>query len=261
MNKKRVVQLSNVIGIVAILCLLYWTFIFISITVFGLKVFKENITETFYMSVFGILTLMAGALIINIMLNLTRIAEKLNADTEQSVRRWSGKLKYLFILSFLIIFGLLYLGDVMSSKKKEKYLISATLQMTVDFGDKLDSIANYRWDNDYLKATAKNLSLMSAGNEQLNYITVIQKDTVDGHEVFLNIHSWYSDTYSEKRDFIYRCSLEEKEYLKKVFNDNYKESRFSAHDGDYELYYPISRKNKTIVLYITDQQRYGKIGR
>ncbi len=54
MNPKQLVKLSNVIGIVSILLLMYWIFIFITIEVFGLKVFRENMTETFYMSVFGI---------------------------------------------------------------------------------------------------------------------------------------------------------------------------------------------------------------
>ena len=40
MNNKALVRLSNVIGIVSIILLVYWTFIFISITVFGVKVFR-----------------------------------------------------------------------------------------------------------------------------------------------------------------------------------------------------------------------------
>ena len=76
MTPKQLVRISNIIGIVAILLLVYWVFSFITIEVFGLKVFKKNMTETFYLSVLGILALMAGALIINVMFNLTRIAQK-----------------------------------------------------------------------------------------------------------------------------------------------------------------------------------------
>ncbi len=70
MNPKQLVRLSNIIGIISIVLLIYWVFIFITIEVFGLKVFRENLTETFYMSVLGILALMTGALIINIMFNI-----------------------------------------------------------------------------------------------------------------------------------------------------------------------------------------------
>lgn len=78
MNSKSWVKLSNIIGIVSIILLLYWVFIQISTEVLGLKVFKEVTTETFNMSISGILALMFGALMINIMFNLTRIAEKHN---------------------------------------------------------------------------------------------------------------------------------------------------------------------------------------
>lgn len=82
MNNKFLVKLSNAIGLISIVLLVYWVFTFIVITVFNFKVFRENMTETFYLSVLGIIALMLGSLIINIMLNLTRIAEKHNKDVE-----------------------------------------------------------------------------------------------------------------------------------------------------------------------------------
>ena len=92
MNNKTIVRLSNIIGITSIILLVYWVFIFISITVFGLKFFRENLTETFYLSVVGILALMLGALIINVMFNLTRIAEKHNLDDINKTNTASKKL-------------------------------------------------------------------------------------------------------------------------------------------------------------------------
>jgi len=98
MNNKKLIKLSNIIGIISIILLIYWVFIFIAITVFDLKVFRENMTETFYLSVFGILALMFGALMINIMLNLTRIAEKHNDNEQNQIKKKSKKLSILFIL-------------------------------------------------------------------------------------------------------------------------------------------------------------------
>jgi len=54
MNPKRLVKLSNIIGISSIILLVYWVFIFMTVEVFGLKVFKENIKETFYIRGFKI---------------------------------------------------------------------------------------------------------------------------------------------------------------------------------------------------------------
>ena len=95
MTPKQLVRISNTIGIIAILLLVYWVFSFVTIEVFGLKVFKKNMTETFYLSVLGILALMAGALIINVMFNLTRIAQK-HEDNE--IQTKSNKKIFLFLI-------------------------------------------------------------------------------------------------------------------------------------------------------------------
>ena len=108
MNYKTLVKLSNIIGIISIILLVYWVFVFISITVFGLKIFRENITETFYLSVLGVLALMLGSLIINVMFNLTRIAEKHNQDELSVSKQVNKKMGLLFGLSFPLIFGLLF---------------------------------------------------------------------------------------------------------------------------------------------------------
>nr|WP_174506740.1 hypothetical protein [Acinetobacter sp. Marseille-Q1620] len=76
MNAKFLVKISNIIGLVSIVLLIYWVFTFVLIQVFGLKVFREYMTNTFAMSILGIIALMAGALMLNIMFNLTRIAER-----------------------------------------------------------------------------------------------------------------------------------------------------------------------------------------
>lgn len=76
MNAKKLVKATNIVGMVAVVLLVYWVFVLILSNVFGLKVFREYITEIFLMSILGIFAVMAGALILNIMLNLTRIAGK-----------------------------------------------------------------------------------------------------------------------------------------------------------------------------------------
>ncbi len=87
MNLKKLVKLSNIVALIAILLLIYWIFIFISVEIFGLKIFRENISQTFAMSVLGIFALMAGSLMINVMFNLTRIAEKHNKDEITEINR------------------------------------------------------------------------------------------------------------------------------------------------------------------------------
>ena len=43
MNPKRLVKLSNTVGSISIILLIYWVFTFVAIQVFELKVFRENI--------------------------------------------------------------------------------------------------------------------------------------------------------------------------------------------------------------------------
>ncbi len=48
----------------------------------------------------------------------------------------------------------------------------------------------------------------------------------------------------EKADFIFSTSQEERTYLNRVFEGNTSEVKFSASDGNYELYYPIKKETQ-----------------
>lgn len=76
MNPKQLVKLTNTVGIVSFVLLIYWIFVFILVQVFNLKIFRQHLSEIFALSITGIIALMAGALMLNIMFNLTRIAER-----------------------------------------------------------------------------------------------------------------------------------------------------------------------------------------
>jgi hypothetical protein len=276
MNKKKLVKFSNVIGLISIISLIYWVFIFISITVFGLKIFKENITESFYFSVMGILALMFGALIINIMLNLTRIAEKHNQDSV-SEKKQSKKWLIAFILSFLFIFGLLFVGDYLTSLKKEKMLVASAKSIVENNVEKANKLANYSFDKQWIDQTTKILNLFSKTDKNFPHIAVIVSDTIDGSDCFLDFqtYNYYEEeieiaTVDEvknntikkpvKMDFILKTTQVEREYLNEVFTNKTDRIRFSAHNGNYELFYPYKDNGKIIVFYFSDYQQYGKIG-
>lgn len=264
MNPKTLVRLSNIVGTISIILLIYWVFVFISIQVFGLKVFRENMTETFLLSVLGILALMFGALIINIMFNLTRIAQKHNQDEIAGTRSSSKKIGIVFILSFPLVFGLLYAGDYLTSEKKERILIQSAESIIQDNTIKANKLANYSFDKKWIKETSEILDLFSKTDKNFPSVSVIVKDEIDHSPILLGFNYYYdeaNDTIElSKRNFIYETTKEEREYLNKVFDKNSKEIRFSAHNGNYELYYPYFNGNKKMVLYFSDYQRYGKLG-
>lgn len=264
MNNKALVRLSNIIGITSIILLVYWVFIFISITVFGLKVFRENLTETFYLSVVGILALMFGALIINVMFNLTRIAEKHNQDDTYNAKTKSKKLGLIFGLSFPIVFGLLFGGDYLTSSKKEKMLIASAKSIIEHNIEKSNKLVNYSFDEKWIIETDDILDLYSKTDKHFPYVSVIVADSIDKSQIFLGFRDYYgkiNDTIPPiKKDFIQQTTKEEREYLTNVFYKNYDGVRFSASDGRYELFYPYFKDGKRIVLYFSDYQHYGKIG-
>lgn len=117
MNSSKMVKLSNNIGFAAVLALVYWVIIFITTQIFGLKIFKEIATATFNWSILGIIVLMFGALIINIMFNLSRIADRINKDSEV-IEKKSAKIKWFaFLISLPVIIIALFFGNYLSSKK------------------------------------------------------------------------------------------------------------------------------------------------
>lgn len=264
MNNKSLVRLSNIIGIISIILLVYWVFIFISITVFGFKVFRENITETFYLSVVGILALMFGSLIINVMFNLTRIAEKHNQDNLNVTKRTSKKLGLIFGLSFPLIFGLLFGGDYLTSKKKEKMLIASAKSIVENNKEKSDKLLNYSFNESWIIETDDILDIYSNTDKHFPYVSVIVADSIDKSQIFLGFRDYYgklNDTIQPiKKNFIQQTTKEERDYLDNVFYKNLDKVRFSASDGRYELFYPYLKDGKKIVLYFSDYQRYGKIG-
>jgi hypothetical protein len=264
MNLKKLVKLSNSVALISILLLIYWVFVFVSVEVFGFKIFRENLSQTFAMSVLGIFALMAGSLMINVMFNLTRIAERHNKDDILEASAITKKLGWAFLLSFPLIFGLLFSGDYLTSKKKESMLIDSAKSVVEKYPQKIDGLINYKFDESWLIETDNTLDLMRKTDKNFPSVLVIVKDSIDNSEVFLGFRDYTKSTdliyQPNKQGFILETTKPERDYLNKVFNENYNEIRFSAADGNYQLYYPYSKDGKRAVLYFSDFQRYGKLG-
>ena len=263
MNSKQLVKLSNIIGLISIILLIYWVFTFITIEVFGLKLFRKNMSETFYMSIIGILALMVGAVIINIMFNLTRIAEKHNIDELSSKR--NKKIGWMLLISFPILLLILFGGNYLNSKKKEELLVNSAKSIIKINTKKNYHILTYKFDEKWIAETAQILNLLSQTDENFRNISIIVKDSINNTPVFLEFNDNFigslNDTISPlKTRFIRTTNNSEREYLDKVFKNGYQEYRYEANDGSYELFYPYFNGSKRIVIYFSEYQRYGKYG-
>lgn len=296
MNAKFLVKVSNGIGLFSILLLVYWVFTFILVTVFGLKVFRANLTETFALSILGILALMGGALMLNIMFNLTRIAER--PMTEHPPSKHSKKIIGALLVLFPLIAAILFTGDYLSAKKKEQFLIESAQKVIKDHGNVAQQLANYQFHPNYIVNTEIQLNFLEKLDSAFNNISVIVPDQINNAPVYLTFDEYglrninASDTEIitaheeailaanaaaeaakndvnqpnltrsiQKSDYLKKLTLPEREYLDHVFKNNLDTVRFSSSNGNYELFYPYQIDGKTkVILYFSDYQRYGKLG-
>ena len=284
MNAKKLVKATNIIGMVAVTLLVYWVFALILIQVFGLKVFREHITEIFLMSILGILAVMGGTLMLNIMLNLTRLAER---GQEEEVRG-GRKTVYLLLAVFPILAALLFGGNYLTIQQKRDILIQSSERIVKDNPAQLDALADYRFDLAYIRKTSEILDLMAKDDSSFNAAMIIVPDKIGNKPVYLafsadsrlnvggeavpaasqNVEgndNFVMDRNGEKvmikkTDYVYSPNLKEREYLQKVFAGQTQEMRYEAEDGHYSLCHPYRKNGKTIVLCFSDYQEYGKIG-
>lgn len=277
MNYKFLVKLSNSIGIFSILLLVYWVFSFILIEVFGLKVFRANMTETFLLSILGILAMMGGALMLNIMFNLTRIAER--PIESETIQKKNKKWLWSLILLFPLIAGILFGGDYLTSSKKSKFLEQAANKLVQNQKPSLDQVANYQFTTRYIAQTGLTVEFMQQLDTAFSNINVIVPDNINGTPVYLKFdeHGLRSRSAADsgidatkfdlphttvnKTDYLQQIEFKDRQYLDEVFKNNLKATRFKSHNGFYELYYPYQQNGKTvIILKLSDYQPYGKFG-
>lgn len=264
MNYRRLVKLSNIVGLVSAVLLTYWVFIFIMMEVFGLKIFRENLTQTFYLSILGILALMSAALVLNIMLNLSRIAERHNADEVEAKPGLGVRTRLAILASFVLIAALLFAGDYATSRRKEAMLTASAESIVKANAAALARLLDYRFEAAYIKDSLSSLAFLSKLDKNYGSVSLIVQDDIEGAQVYLvfrDRHYPLDQTRpAPKADFILQTDLGQRNYLDGVFRGADVAPSFKSHDGSYELYYPIRAGGKTVVLFFQDSQRYGKLG-
>ncbi len=258
----NVVKITNKIALITVVLLMYWVFIFVSSTVFGFKVFRENMTEMFLLSILGIFAILSGSIILNIMFNLTTIAEG-RAKSEQEPNKSQKVPIIAFIGSLVIIFILLYAGDLATSKKKEAYLVSSASDLIKEQEEIIVRLSNYSFTREYIDRASQDIRVLSNVEEKFPSVTVIARDEIDGKPILLGFTGYTGlgkDEKPQKADFILSTSSEERKYLHQVFDGKTTEYRFSSYGGRYEIYYPVITDNGRIVIYMSQHSRYGKLG-
>ena len=264
MNAARIVKASNTVALLAVAALTYWVFIFLCITIFDFSIFKENVTTAFFMSVVGIFSLLMGAIILNVMLNLTRIAEQGAAKSSPPARDGKSGLgwpKWVLLTSFPVIFLLLWWGDIASTALQKQNLLNARQALLEEQHEVITQLAEYRFDAEYIHFAARQIKILSRIDKSFPQISLIVRDKIDGKEVFLAFTGWQGPDEEEqldKTDYIFATTAEERAYLKTLFDGNQNAPKFHADESHYSLFYPVRLDGKTMVLLLSDYQRYGQ---
>ncbi|WP_163835308.1 hypothetical protein [Spartinivicinus ruber] len=258
----NIVKITNKIALAMVVLLIYWVFIFACSTTFGFKVFRENITEMFVLSILGIFAVLLGSIIINIMFNLTAIAE----GSKQTEDIPKNKYKYsllCFLGSLMVIFMFLYFGDIASSKKKERYLISSASALLEEQQSIIERLSDYSFSREYIENASQGIKVLGKVEEKFPEITVIVRDNLNDKQLLLGFSSYTGLRTEEnalKVDYILSTSSEERQYLNSVFDGEITDHKFSSNDGKYEIYYPVKTDKGIIVIHLSQYSRYGKMG-
>ena len=203
---------------------------------------------------------MFGALMINIMFNLTKIAAHFEGEPVKTTGSRVKTSSWLIILSFPLIFGILFLGNWYSSYKKEQYLVGSAKKMIHDYPAMIKDLAEYRFDTNYLKKAGNIIFYLEKIDKNFPDIKIIRQDTIGANTNFLCFESGMEYLKVNKTNFIFSCSAVERDYLNSVYGRSVKSPKFDASGGNYELYYPVQVGKNIIILYFAEHQRYGKIG-
>ena len=265
MNHDLIIKSTNRVAIYATAALVYWIFVFLTITVFDLKIFREKMTEMFLFSLLGIFAILGGAIILNVMSNLSKISAAVSSVHQpESTSKCKTKWRLVFVLvSFPFIAACLFAGHELSAQRKKSLLIGSAERLISENQPALASLAEYKFSPEFVKSAEHTLNIVNKIDKNFPEVMVIAPDTIDGKALFLGFGGRrYHDEKEkiEKSAYIYSTTREERDYLSKGFAGTEVNYKFNAEKGNYQLYFPTTVDGKKMVLYFSDFQRYGKFG-
>lgn len=267
MNHDFLIRTTNRIAVYACSALIYWIFIFMTINIFDLKIFRERITETFLMSLLGIFAILGGAVILNIMSNLSKISEGISsrqATSPEAPKPARSRLMFwLTPLTFPVIFASLFAGSQLSTKHKKDYLVRSAEQLISENKPAFTALADYKFSAAYITKAETTLEFIAKIDNNFPEVILIVPDAIDGKSLFLafaKVNPWNEEHPPKMASFIFSASQNERAYLQHVFSTKDMSYRFHGESGKYQLYFPIEISGKKAVLYFSENQRYGKLG-
>ena len=275
MNQEAGIVWTTRVVVWSFCALLLWLFVVAVSGVFGLKVAGKHLTEGFVYGLPLLLGAMGGGLMLNVILNLNKIGQHValrNAAAQAGgtptasglPRRWLVGVPLVLLFLIAVLFG----GDHYTRVKKERFLLQDAQASAQAFSADINALAVLPWGDDLLVNSKTLMELIGKQNKQFPAVSLLIQETVQGRPAVLELgHHYYSNDgkphtgESHKIRFVRALSTDEAQYMQAVFAGQTTAHRYSAHDGNYELFFPIQWGDKRkAVLYFSQHMRYGKGG-
>ncbi len=271
MDATWIVRLTNRIALLSVTLLIFWVVIFSVNMVFDLKIFRAHLTEAFGFSILGILSVLAGVLMINVMLNLSRIADsrhlnKNELNSTSHILSWSGQ-KYLSIvvIAMSLIILLMFIADARTRAVKKSLMLDSAQSLAQQYEPSLSAYANAPLNAQSVGSLSNSIKLMVNSADFVQRVEVIRVENIAGQLIPISVTAYDEAIIQKNEDFkpenhIFKASKEQREYIQKVAQGQISEPLYYAKEGQYWLMLPLQREGKNLIMYIDDYQRYGKIG-
>jgi len=263
-TKAKIVSMSTGIMIFTILFILLWFVIFITTSVFDLKVFEQKTSEFFFMSIMTAVTIVACAAFLSISLNMGIIADSKIKEMQTETTQYSWKKILLYFSgSVVLIIALLFFGDFLTKNYEKTRLISESKNVIERYKKSVDKIGYCLSDEDEIGAIPDILAFFSELKKDFQSVDLITNGKFEGQTVFLLITS-----RTEKKDLkkpyfnrsFYKCNKQDCDYLESVLNKGSDKILFYSQDSGYYLYEPIKSKGKKYILLFSKFREYGRMG-
>jgi hypothetical protein len=265
-TKTRIANISIWVIVVTMVIVALFFFGFLIANTFDLNVFTSR-TTTFIGTLFGasLVIVICGAFL-NISLNIGIIADsKVNEITsgQKEKNTFNKKFLYAAILILIVLGGFLFLGDYLTRQNEKNKLISECEETLSRYGKSIKDLSTALTDTALIGEIPDILKFLSEQKQEFPGIILITSDYYKEQLTFLEItsHTEKSDLKKEMFNLsFYRCSKNDCEYLKEVFETDKPDYFFWSEKDNYKLYYPVTTGEKKFILLFSKYESYGKIG-
>ncbi len=281
MNPAQHVKWLNRLALLAmglmLLLLLGWAVV----QVFGLRVFTRSLTQAVVFGGVGLFAVLGACLILNVMLNLSRMADSLAALHKDTAtvgmpasggdsKRW---LALMGAAAVLMVAGL-FAGDAHTRSVKKQRLIDTAQSVMQERSARLDAaltLPDSLQQPALLQNLARQLALIEQTDRHVDHIGLLLPARYLGEPVVVQVNRNWSNLRQdatvveqgmarvELGDLLFKTSADQRQWLFEAFAGRQPQPLYRHEGGHYQLFYPVKIGPDWVVLYFDDRQAYGKV--